>query len=120
MTRRPPRRNRELRLPRYQAPGAKVESFLGLARRAGALTFGRSACLRAVQAGRCKLLVLAQGAGSSAERDSGGGPKVPVLLSELTKDELGQRLGRASVAVVGMTDVDLARGLLQTATLLAE
>ena len=107
-------------MPHYQAPGAKVESFLGLARRAGALTFGRTACRRAVLAGRCRLLVIALGAGSSVEKDSGAGSLVPVLMSELTKEELGQRLGRASVAVVGMTDVDLARGLLKTATLLAE
>ena len=107
-------------MPHYQAPGAKVESFLGLARRAGALTFGRSACRRAVLAGRCRLLVIARGAGSSVEKDSGAGPQVPIVLSELTKEEMGQRLGRASVAVVGMTDLDLARGLLKSATLMTE
>ena len=107
-------------MPRYQAPGAKVVSFLGLARRAGTLTFGRTACKRAIEAGRCRLLVVALGAGNSVERDSGAGSKTPVLISEMSKEELGQRLGRASVAVVGMTDVDLARGLLQSATLLAE
>jgi len=97
-----------------------VESFLGLARRAGELTYGRTACRRALQAGRCRLLVVALDAGSSVEKDSGAGPQLPVVMSEWTKEELGQRLGRASVAVVGMTDVDLARGLLGSATLMSE
>jgi hypothetical protein len=64
--------------------------------------------------------VVAQSAGASVERDSGAGPQLPVVLSEWSKEEMGQRLGRASVAVVGMTDADLARGLLQAATPLAE
>ena len=103
-----------------RVPLSLPESFLGLARRAGALTFGRSACRRAVLAGHCRLLVVARDAGSSVEKDSGAGPQLPVVRSELSKEELGQRLGRSSVAVVGLTDVDLARGLLGTATLVSE
>jgi ribosomal protein L7Ae-like RNA K-turn-binding protein len=105
---------------RWRAPRAKVESFLGLSRRAGALVLGRSACRRAIANGTCHLLVVASEAGASAVSDSGAAPGVPILESGLSKDELGQRLGRSSVAVLGMTDADLARGLLAVAESLPE
>jgi ribosomal protein L7Ae-like RNA K-turn-binding protein len=107
-------------MSRWRAPRAKVDSFLGLSRRAGALVLGRTACRRAVANGTCHLLVVAAGAGASALIESGGGGRVPILESELSKEELGQRLGRSSLAVLGMTDADLARGLLQTAESLPE
>ena len=103
-----------------QAPGAKVESFVGLARRSGAIALGRSACRRAAHKGKLRLLVLAKGAGASVVRDSGAAEGVPILQSEMTKEEWGQRLGRSSVAVLGFTDADLSRGLLQVAAPIAE
>ena len=103
-----------------QAPAAKVQSFVGLARRSGSVALGRSACRRAAHQGKLRLLVLAQGAGASVVRDSGAAEGVPVLQSELDKEQWGQQLGRGSVAVLGITDVDLARGLLQVAQPMTE
>lgn len=103
-----------------RAPGAKVQSFVGLARRSGSIALGRSACRRAAHQGKLRLLVLAQGAGASVVRDSGAAAGVPVLQSEMDKEEWGRQLGRGSVAVIGLTDADLARGLLQVAEPIAE
>lgn len=97
-----------------------MRSFVGLARRSGAIALGRSSCRRAAHQGKLRLLVLAKGAGGSVLRDSGAAENVPVLQSAMTKEEWGQQLGRSSVAVLGLTDADLARGLLQVAKPITE
>ena len=107
-------------MPLLQAPDAKVRSFVGLSRRSGALALGRSSCRRAAHQGKLRLLVLAKGAGASVVRDSGAAESVPVLQSEMTKEQWGQQLGKSSVAVLGFTDADLARGLLQVSQPAAE
>ena len=90
----------------------KLAGMLGLARRAGTLVVGRSACKRAALQGRVALLILARDAGPSAERDAGATAARRTLRCDADKVELGRWVGRSSVAVVAVTDPNLAAGIV--------
>jgi ribosomal protein L7Ae-like RNA K-turn-binding protein len=94
----------------------KVRSFIGLAVRGRNVAVGREACKRAVARGELHALLLATDAGRSAARDCGVGHGVRLLQSGLDKRELGALVGRAEVAALGITDAQLAAGLLQCAS----
>jgi ribosomal protein L7Ae-like RNA K-turn-binding protein len=90
----------------------KLAGMLGLARRAGALAVGRSACKQAALQGRVALLILARDAGPSAGRDAGADAARRTLRCDADKAELGRWVGRSSVAVVAVTDANLAAGIV--------
>jgi ribosomal protein L7Ae-like RNA K-turn-binding protein len=90
----------------------KLAGMLGLARRAGVLLIGRNACKRAAVQGRVALLILARDAGGSAARDAGADAAQHTLQCDADKVELGRWVGRSSVAVVAVTDANLAAGIL--------
>jgi hypothetical protein len=77
---------------------------------------GRAACKRAARAGQLHALVVAADAGGSAARDAGAGDAVPVVHLRLDRTMLGDLVGRTSLAVIGITDPNLAAGLVRAAT----
>jgi ribosomal protein L7Ae-like RNA K-turn-binding protein len=84
--------------------------YLNQARRKRSLELGQEAVRRALAQGRCRLLFLAADAGESLRRMKTG--QVPVI--ELgDRQRLGDWLGREQVAVLGLTDADLAAGILK-------
>lgn len=94
-----------------------VAGLLGLGLRAGHVVIGVDAVRAALQGGRCRLVVLAADASPRA------GEKVarlatargiPRVRGPLAAD-LGARLGRPPVMVVGVRDAALARGVLRAA-----
>lgn len=76
---------------------------------------GRSACRRAARRSELRLLVLARDAGASVESDCGAPDGVPRIRLELDKQELGLLVRRSALAVLGITDPDLAAGILKHA-----
>lgn len=95
---------------------ARLVGLLGLALRSRALAIGRTACRRAAARGRLYLVIVARDAGKSIERDAGMSAARQRLRSDLDKVQLGALLGRASVAVVGLMDENLARGIQDSAS----
>jgi len=89
----------------------RVLRFVGLALRARRVVLGREACKRAARNGTLHALVVASDAGASAARDTGAGPNVPVVQVQIDKCELGSRVGKTTLAVLGITDPQLAAGL---------
>ena len=85
--------------------------FVGLALRARHVVLGRDACKRAARNGTLHAVVVAADAGPSAARDAGAGPNVPVVQVQIDKSELGARVGRTALAVLGITDRQLAAGI---------
>lgn len=89
--------------------------LLGLAARAGGLTFGVDGTRAALQHKRARCVVMAKDAGTRAQEKVlrlAEGTKVPVIWGP-TADELGARLGRPPIQAIGVTDSAIARGLLK-------
>lgn len=93
----------------------RLHGLLGLALRKRAVAFGRTACRRAARRGDLHLVLVASDAGSSAVRDGAVPSEVESLRVDLDKDALGQLMGRAELALLGITDPHLSAGLLECA-----
>ncbi|MDE7218413.1 MAG: 50S ribosomal protein L7 [Oscillospiraceae bacterium] len=88
----------------------------GMALRAGRLEVGDEAAGDACQYKRCRLLLLAADAGEGAQRRASHfAEEGQCLLAELpcSKEELGAALGRKSCAMAAVTDLGLARTIVQ-------
>ncbi len=96
----------------------RVLGLLGLGQRAGGVVVGVDGVRAGLRQGRCRLVVLASDASPRALEkvvalaDGRGVPRI----TGPTAAEIGQRLGRPPVMVVGVRDPALARGLRQAAT----
>lgn len=88
--------------------------MLGLARRGGMLSVGEEPTLEAAQQKRARLLLLASDAADNTERrirrfaESGSCLWIRVPF---TKAELGSEVGRASCAILAVTDIGLAAAI---------
>ncbi|MBN2169998.1 MAG: 50S ribosomal protein L7ae [Candidatus Krumholzibacteriota bacterium] len=89
--------------------GEALRPWLHLARRSGSLAVGHRAVREALKRGRCHLVVRASDAGESLRRLETG--RVPVLVLG-DRALLGGWLGRGEVAILGLTDHNLAAGAL--------
>ena len=90
-------------------PLAAALPYLNLARRKRALVLGQEAVKRALKRGKCRLLILAEDAGASLQRLDTGTVPVAVLGD---RRRLGDWLDREELAILALTDPDLARGIL--------
>ncbi len=106
-----PRRPLRRRATRGSGVDDRVLRFVGLALRARRVAIGREACKRAARTGSLHAVVVAADAGPSAARDAGAGPGVAVVRASIGKQELGARVGKTALAVLGITDPQLAAGM---------
>ena len=84
--------------------------YLHQARRKRSLAVGQEAVKRSLSRGKCRLVLLALDAGNSHRRMKIG--SVPIV--ELAdRRRLGAWLGREDVAIMAVTDPDLAVGILK-------
>ncbi len=91
-----------------------VLGLLGLGLRAGNVIVGVDGVRTGLRAGQCRLVVVASDASPRALEKVvrlAEGRGVPHLTGPRA-DEIGQRLGRPPVMVVGVRDPALARGIL--------
>lgn len=91
--------------------------LLGLGRRAGALVIGVDGVRTALQAGQCWCVVVASDASPRTEEKVirlAAARGVP-LVDGPRAEELGARLGKPPVMVVGVRDRALAGGIVQSA-----
>jgi len=92
-----------------------IIGLLGLGLRAGNVIIGVEAVRRALQSGECRCLVVASDASQRALEKTArlaaarGVPQVPGP----TAQELGARLGKPPVMVVGVRDAALAEGIVR-------
>jgi len=94
----------------------RIASVLGLAQRAGKIVSGEFAVEKAVRGNKAKVLVLAADA-SAATVDKYVGMteyyKVRLYRSELSKEALGNSIGKATRAAVAIVDAGFAAMLLR-------
>lgn len=91
----------------------KALSLLGLARRAGKVTWHEDANLTAIRAGQARLLILAKDAGDAVAkkyRDKSLYYEVPVIVFA-DKEELGNALGTSPRSAAAILDEGFAERL---------
>ncbi len=93
-----------------------VLRMIGMALRAGRLAVGDEAAGDACQYKRCRLLLVTAGAGEGAQRRAAHfAEEGQCLAAELpcSNEELGEALGRKSCAMAAVTDLGLARAIVE-------
>ncbi|HHW21900.1 MAG TPA: 50S ribosomal protein L7ae [Clostridiaceae bacterium] len=88
----------------------KIYSFIGLARKAGAVAMGEGLAEQAVKRGKAYLVLIADDAASNTAkkiRTAVYGRNVP-LVGFGKKEQLGQILGKTFVSVIAVTDRSFA------------
>ena len=93
-----------------------LTGLLGLARRAGKAELGEESAAAAILGHKARVILVASDAADNTRRkieNLAGQGSAPVLPLPLTKTELGFALGRASCAVVALTDMGLAAAAVQ-------
>ena len=91
----------------------KIEGLLGMAQRAGKTASGEFAIQKAMAAGRVKALIVAEDASERFKETmmkEAAAKGVPVY-TRLTKEELGQCLGKEYRAAVALLDEGFAKKL---------
>lgn len=92
----------------------KISSLIGLAARAGALTYGARVTREEFDRGRIKLIILSSDCAAKTKKEveyfSGG--RVPVVTAEADGEKTAALTGRpGKLSVIGVTDPNFARGM---------
>jgi ribosomal protein L7Ae-like RNA K-turn-binding protein len=93
----------------------EIMGLIGLARRAGRLSCGESACKEAIKQGKSFLIILAEDVGKNTGKtilDSCNFYNVKHLILG-TKDSLGHAVGNDYNAVISVNDEGFANGILK-------
>jgi ribosomal protein L7Ae-like RNA K-turn-binding protein len=93
----------------------KIEGLLGMAQRAGKTASGEFAIQKAMAAGRVKALVVAEDASERFKETimkEAAAKGIPVY-ARLTKEELGQCLGKEYRAAAALLDEGFAKALAE-------
>lgn len=91
-------------------------SFLGLAKKAGKLEIGEEPVGAACRARKASVILLASDAAANSVRRAahfGEAGHVLQITLPLTKDEMGTSVGRATCAMLALTDIGFAAALLK-------
>ncbi|MGN1016156.1 MAG: L7Ae/L30e/S12e/Gadd45 family ribosomal protein [Faecousia sp.] len=95
---------------------SRAMNYLSLARKAGKAELGEEPVGAAARAGKAYLIVVAQDASDHTWRRAksfAAGTEQQVLRLKETKDELGQSIGRESLAIAAITDAALALAMVK-------
>ena len=94
----------------------KAMNYLGLARRGGLAELGEEPVGAIARTGKAYVILVAGDASDHTWRRAksyAAGTDQKCIRLECTKDELGQAVGRTSLAIAAVTDVQLALALVQ-------
>jgi ribosomal protein L7Ae-like RNA K-turn-binding protein len=93
----------------------RVQRLLGLARKAGSVAVGLRATEKSLRRGQCRVILLARDASSRTSRivrrNTG---RIPVVAVQ-NKQTLGSWVGSSPVAVVAITQKELAKAVEEAA-----
>lgn len=93
---------------------SKLFQWLGLAYRAGRIVHGEEGVLKAVRSGQAQLVILAKDASEATAKkmiNKCTFYDVP-LIRTLSRQELGQAIGKAERVIVAVTDQGFAKRML--------
>ncbi len=90
----------------------KAQRILGLARRAGVISYGADGCIEALKRKKSGLIIISSDISEKTKKEimfvSGG---VDVLISDLKKEELGKIIGTRPTAVLSVNDSNFKKGI---------
>ena len=95
----------------------KALNYIALARKAGRIELGEEPVGAAARAQKARLVVVAQDATDHTRRRAASfvaGTEQIVLTVPFTKDQLGQAVGRSSLALAAFTDPALALAFIKS------
>ena len=90
--------------------------YLSLARKAGLAELGEEPVGAAARAGKAHVILVASDAGDHTWRRAksyAAGTRQQCVRLNCTKDEMGQSIGRTSLAIAAITDVSMALALVK-------
>lgn len=97
---------------------ARLTGMIGLARRAGRLTYGFDAVAQDISAGKAKAALLSEDASQRTAKkikDIGSRFNVRVVVLPVSKISLGNAIGRDDTAVIAITERAFADKILELA-----
>lgn len=93
----------------------KICGLLGLARRAGKLTFGTEACLQEIDKNRVNLIIIATDAAERTKmnfKNICSEKEIPIF-EILSIEEMSKAIGQSNKAVVGIKDINFSKEIIK-------
>lgn len=91
----------------------RVLGMLGLAAKAGKITFGADSCKEAIMKNKVKLIILAQDASERTKTkfiDMANKNDIPIYtISDM--DEISKAIGKKNKAIVGIVDLNFSKAI---------
>lgn len=91
----------------------RVLGMLGLAAKAGKITFGADSCKEAIMKNKVKLIILAQDASERTKTkfiDMANKNNIPIYtISDM--DEISKAIGKKNKAIVGIVDLNFSKAI---------
>ena len=93
----------------------KICGLLGLARRAGKLSFGTEACMQEIEKNKIKLIIIAINAAERTKmnfKNICNNKKIPIF-EILNIDEISKAIGQSNKAVIGIKDINFSKEIIK-------
>lgn len=93
----------------------KVCGLLGLARRAGKLSFGTEACKKEIKSNKVKLIIIAADAAERTKmnlKNICSEKEIPIF-EILNIEEMSKAIGQSNKAVVGIKDINFSKEIIK-------
>ena len=93
----------------------RVCGLLGLARRAGKISFGTEACMQDIQKNKIKVLIIATDAAERTKMSFNKickSKKIPIF-EILNIEEISNAIGQSNKAVIGIKDVNFSNEIIK-------
>lgn len=93
----------------------KICGLLGLARRAGKLSFGTESCIQEIEKNKIKLIIIAINAAERTKmnfKNICDKKKIPIF-EILNIDEISKAIGQSNKAVVGIKDINFSKEIIK-------
>lgn len=93
----------------------KVCGLLGLARRAGKLSFGTEACKKEIESNKVKLIIIAADAAERTKmnfKNICSEKEIPIF-EILNIEEMSKAIGQSNKAVVGIKDINFSKEIIK-------
>lgn len=86
--------------------------LIGLARRAGALSYGTEGCIKDLRGKKSELIIMSSDISEKTKKEViFSSNNVDILLSDITKEELGKIIGTRPTAVISVNDSNFKKGI---------
>lgn len=86
--------------------------LIGLARRAGALSYGTEGCIKDLKTKKSELIIMSSDISEKTKKEViFSSNNVDILLSDITKEELGKIIGTRPTAVISVNDSNFKKGI---------